>query len=51
MTLSELEPATFRIVAQYVNLLRHRVPPIYNKFRVKFLSDIGPVLKILFVNQ
>jgi len=45
---SEIEPATFRIAAQYLNQLRHHVLPVYNKFRAKFLSDIGLLLKVLF---
>ena len=51
MTPLEVEPVTFRIAAQYLNQLRHRLAPVYNKFRVKFLGDIGPVLKVLFLTQ
>jgi hypothetical protein len=43
MILSEIEPATFQLVAQCLNQLRHRVPPII--YRVHVVKDQSYVLE------
>ena len=43
MTLTEIEPATFRLVAQYLNQLRHRVLLII--YRVHVVKNQSHVLE------
>jgi len=46
MTPSEIEPATFRLVAQCLNQLRHRTPPYFVDGGSKYLWNLGSYVSL-----